>query len=218
MTLVRRFASRLLKRRDPTPLEYWEDRVRLYGPRSVLNVAHVQEDMDEITRMQEQEIFPYFRSQLNGTEKVILDFGCGAGRFTPQLARMIRGTAIGIDPMRELLREAPAAPGVVYECVRSNRLPFRDGSMDAIWCCLVLGGISEPTETITEFCRVLRPSGLVFLIENTSDQPDGKFWKYRSVEQYSSFFGFVKLVHLHDYTDVGERISVMAGRKTAKSS
>jgi len=215
MTFARRLASRLLRHGNRTPLEYWENRVRMYGARSVLNIAHAQENMAEITRMQEQEIFPHFRSQLNGTEKVILDFGCGPGRFTPQLAGLICGKAIGIDPMRELLREAPSSPDVSYECVRCSRLPFADGSMDAIWCCLVLGGIAEPTETISELCRVLRSDGLVFLVENTSDQPDGKYWKYRSVEQYISLFDFAKLIHLHDYSDVGERISVMAGRKTA---
>jgi len=214
MSLVDRIVARLLRRRYPTPLQYWEDRVRTYGPRSVLHVAHANEDMEEITRMQEREIFPHFRSQLNGHEKVVLDFGCGPGRFTVQLAKIIHGEAIGLDPMRELLRKAPESPNVSYWNVRSKRLPFADNSVDVIWCCLVMGGIAEPEETIFELRRVLRPNGLMFLVENTSDRPNGGFWKYRSVDHYIALFGFANLVHLHDYVDVGERISIMAGRKS----
>jgi len=199
-------------------LQYWEDRVRMYGPRSVLNVEHANDNMDKITRMQEREIFPLFRSQLNGTEKVILDFGCGPGRFTVQLAEMICGKTIGVDPMRGLLRKAPKSSNVSYRCIRNNELPFPDNSLDAIWCCLVMGGIAEPRKTVSEFCRVLCPTGLMFLIENTSDKPSGKFWKYRSIEQYIALFDFVRLIHLHDYTDAGERISIMGGRKSLVSS
>ena len=169
--------------------------------------------MDEITRMQECEMFPYFRSALKGHEKVVLDFGCGPGRFTVQLAEMIHGRAIGLDPMRALLRKAPTSPTVRYRCVRSTSLPFRDNSIDVIFCCLVMGGIAKPERTVCEFSRVLRPAGLMFLVENTSEKQDGEFWKYRSVECYLALFSFVKLVHLHDYFDIGERISIMAGRK-----
>jgi ubiquinone/menaquinone biosynthesis C-methylase UbiE len=214
MSLVDRIVARLLRRRHPTPFQYWENRVRTYGPRSVLHVAHAKENMEEITRMQEREIFPHFRSQLNGHEKIVLDFGCGPGRFTVQLAEMIHGEAIGLDPMRELLRRGPKNPNVNYLYVRSKTLPFADSSFDVIWCCLVMGGIAQPEETIFELCRVLRPRGLILLVENTSETPDGEFWKYRSVEQYIALFRFAKLVHLHDYIDVGERISIMAGRKS----
>lgn len=168
--------------------------------------------------MQEREIFPHFRSELNGYERVVLDFGCGPGRFTVQLAEMIHGEAIGLDPMRGLLRKAPKSPSVSYRCVRSKSLPFLDNSVDVIWCCLVMGGIAEPEETVFEFRRVSRPNGLMFLVENTSDKPNGEFWKYRSVEDYIALFGFARLVHLHDYIDVGERISIMAGRKSELSS
>jgi ubiquinone/menaquinone biosynthesis C-methylase UbiE len=212
MALVKRIVTAVLRRKNPSPLQYWEDRVRTYGLSSVLNVAHATENLDEITRMQEREIFPHLRSQLNGTEKLVLDFGCGSGRFTVQLAEMICGKAIGVDPMRGLLRKAPTSPRVSYKCVRNSVLPFPDNSFDAIWCCLVMGGIDDPQTTVSEFCRVLRPAGLVFLIENTSNKPNGKFWKYRSVKQYVDLLGFVSMVHLHDYIDMGERISVMAGR------
>jgi ubiquinone/menaquinone biosynthesis C-methylase UbiE len=214
MSLVDRLVARLLRRSNPTALQYWENRVRMYGPRSVLHIAHVNEDIEEITRMQEREIFPQFRSQLNGHEKIVLDFGCGPGRFTVKLAEMIHGEAIGLDPIRELLRRAPKNPNVNYRCARSKTLPFADDFFDVIWCCLVMGGIAQPKDTILELCRVLRPTGLMFLVENTSETADGEFWKYRSIEHYIALFSFAKLVHLHDYIDVGERISILAGRKS----
>jgi hypothetical protein len=59
---------------------------------------------------------------------------------------------------------------------------------------------------------VLRPGGLVFLVENTSDGSGNAFWAFRSVAEYQRLFRPVSLEHVHDYHDLGERISVLTGR------
>jgi ubiquinone/menaquinone biosynthesis C-methylase UbiE len=48
-------------------------------------------------------LFPLLQSQLTGTECNLLDFGCGPGRFTTDLAELISGKAVGVDVVPDLL-------------------------------------------------------------------------------------------------------------------
>jgi ubiquinone/menaquinone biosynthesis C-methylase UbiE len=172
--------------------------------------------MDEVTAMQIGEIFPHLLSALNGNEQIVLDFGCGPGRFTPKLADAVHGQAIGIDPVKELLDFAPHKENVLFKQMKNGHIPLPDNSVDVVWCCLVLGGIrgSALSKTVNEICRVLRHNGLLFLIENTAEKINkaSSAWIFRSSQEYQSLFPLVNLVHVHDYYDVGERISVLAGR------
>jgi hypothetical protein len=48
--------------------DYWQDRARRYGKRSVLNMAHNEKDFEKITTYQKQILFPLLKSQLSGFE------------------------------------------------------------------------------------------------------------------------------------------------------
>jgi SAM-dependent methyltransferase len=196
---------------------YWKFRVKKLGIRSVLDLRHSEEDVTEVTTMQISEIFPHFKSQLNGTEKVVLDFGCGPGRFTSKLADLVQGKAIGVDPIKKLIDLAPLSKNVNYKIIKNNTIPLEDHSVDIVWICLVFGGLHGKVlqKSIKEINRVLRHNGLLFLIENTTEIQSSskvKTWLPRSIEDYKALFPFVNLVHLHDYYDLDARISILSGR------
>ncbi len=86
-------------------------------------------------------LLPILASHLTGTECSILDFGCGSGRFTPELAQTIGGTAVGIDICEELLWLALNTTNVRYQVMPTDFPGQHALSYDAIWVCLVLGGI-----------------------------------------------------------------------------
>jgi SAM-dependent methyltransferase len=196
-------------------LAYWRRRTRRYGRRAVLNLGHTEDEFEAVTRRQKEEIFPYFSRMLRGDERLLLDFGCGCGRFTPDLADMIGGRSIGIDPVETLIKMAPPGNNVEYRVFKPSALPFPDCHFDVVWICLVLGGLKDGTlvEVVKDIRRVLRPDGLLFLIENTSQKKDVGHWHYRSSDEYQQLFPFVNLHHLNDYPDMDERISILAGRK-----
>jgi SAM-dependent methyltransferase len=195
---------------------YWQRRVRRHGARAVFNLGYEPEQLDAVTRRQKEILFPLLRQQLRGDEGTLLDLGCGPGRFTVALAELFGGRAIGVDPMRELLDLAPAHAAVEYRVQKSpGRIPLADKSIDVVWVCLVLGVITNETElqsTIAEIKRVLRPNGLLFLVENTAAKPAARQIQYRSVERYRELLPFARLQHLSDYEDLGEPISILAGR------
>jgi len=160
-----------------------------------------------------------FRAALRGDERLILDFGCGPGRFTGDLAEMINGRAIGVDPIRNLLDLGLPHPSVEYRLMLEGRIPLESASVDAVWICLVLGGIHGQTleATVSELRRVMKSTALLFLVENTTTGAGDAFWACRSVDTYRSLLAPISLTHVGDYHDLGERISVMVGRAPSSS-
>ena len=109
----------------------------------MLNLAHGDAEYDSVTENQMETLFPLLKRELRGSESVVLDFGCGPGRFTEALADCVNGSAIGVDVAPELLKLAPKSPRVVYQLIDAGALPFDDACFDLVWSCLVLGGIPD---------------------------------------------------------------------------
>lgn len=206
-----------LKEFTGSGVEYWEQRHEKFGARSVVNLAHPEEEFEKVTRMQKERLFTILKKQLSGNENLILDFGCGPGRFTGGLADSINGKAIGVEPSRHLLSLAPKNPNVEYRIMKEGEIPAETVSIDVVWVCLVLSIIVDERilrNTIDEVDRVLKKDGSLFLVANTTDgKQDLEYIKFRSVQKYQEYFNFLNLRHISDYFDLGERISIMAGKK-----
>jgi ubiquinone/menaquinone biosynthesis C-methylase UbiE len=104
-----------------------------------------------------------------GTSRA-LDFGCGAGRLTQALAKRF-GQCTGVDIASSMLAAARTlAPPENCEFVlneRNDLSQFANESFDFIYSSIVLQHIPFPysVDYIREFCRTLRPGGvLVFQI------------------------------------------------------
>lgn len=220
--LLRRLQARLGLRPAPRTLrEYWRDRADRLGAMAVVNTGYGPEELAGVTARQWEVLLPLLRSRLRGDEAVALDFGCGPGRFTADLAAAIGGRAIGVDPVPRLLELAPASERVEYRLLgEDGRIPVETGSVDVAFVCLVLGGIVDAGElraAVAELERVLRPGGLVFLVENTTDRQDAPYWAYRSAADYAALFPFARLEPAGSYAELGETITVLAGRADAAS-
>uniref|UniRef100_A0A7C3VH84 Class I SAM-dependent methyltransferase n=1 Tax=Planktothricoides sp. SpSt-374 TaxID=2282167 RepID=A0A7C3VH84_9CYAN len=204
--------------RNLSPNLYWNWRAFKYGKRAVVNLGHPEHELEMITHQQKAEIFPYLTQLLTGNEKRILDFGCGPGRFTIDLASLIAGTAIGVDPIGSFLTKAPKHTNVEYYQIINHRIPLSNSSVDVVWVCLVLGGIQGENLTfaVNEILRVLKQNGLLFVVENTSEKNNSEHWYFRSISDYQHMFPGISLVHIHDYYDLAERISIIAGRKNVQ--
>lgn len=196
---------------------YWEDRARKLGSRAVVDRRYGDDELPRVTQRQMDLLFPPLRERLSDRDRVVLDFGCGPGRFTRALADLVDGRAIGVDPVQALLDLAPVADNVEYRRMESGTLPVISGSVDVVWVCLVLGGIlrvRDLRKAAREIDRVLRPGGLLFLVENTTPAPSAPHWRFRPPESYLRLFRGIDLHHVLDYEDFGETISAMVGRKS----
>jgi SAM-dependent methyltransferase len=199
----------------PSPRRYWETRATA-GVRSVLDLRHPDAEIESVTAKQAGILFPLLQASLQPGDRRLLDFGCGPGRFTCELARLIDGTVLGVDPVEHYLAIAPRAPMVEYRRLDGPHIDEPDGSFDVVWICVVLGGIVKQRELkliIGEIDRVLKPGGLLFMVENTTEARDGYYWRFRSADDYRRLFPSVALALVAEYVDIDQRMSVLTGRK-----
>jgi ubiquinone/menaquinone biosynthesis C-methylase UbiE len=194
---------------------YWELRAQRFGTRAVYNLGHAPEQIDQVDRKQRSLLLPLLREDLRVGDDSLLDFGCGTGRFSGTLAEITGCQVTAVDPTASLVALAPVHRCVRYLVVDGSTLPFDDAFFGIVWICLVLGAIrgGELSSVVAEINRVLRPGGLLFLVENTSDKPDSPSWALRSINAYSSLCPDFRMQCRGEYDDLGERISILSGRK-----
>lgn len=105
------------------------------------------------------------------TDMRVLDVPCGDGFYTRLLARRLRpaGFVTGADINGAYFSgDREKAPGATIEFVAAalDRLPFPDDTFDVVWCAQSLYSLPDPVIAIRHMARVLRPGGLVAVLEN----------------------------------------------------
>jgi SAM-dependent methyltransferase len=205
----------------------WAIRTKMFGTRAVFNICHkTEEELAEITRVQRELLIPLLEKAIgNEHPRLTLDFGCGYGRWSPILASTVRSLVVACDPTSYLLEQAQlqnADPWVDYRLYTDGRIPLPDGDADLIWSCMVLSTVVDEemfAHTVGEFRRVLKPGGLLFIIDNTSGPPNRPVvrsrWSIsRTITEYQrAFAGIAPLREVGAYTDLGEVNSVLVGRR-----
>jgi ubiquinone/menaquinone biosynthesis C-methylase UbiE len=104
----------------------------------------------------------------------VLELACGDGAYTPWLAARVgpTGAVVGLDidpAYLEVARQVVAREGLA-DTVRLvggalERLPFADGAFDAAWCAQSLFSLPEPIDAVRRMARVVKPNGLVAVLE-----------------------------------------------------
>jgi SAM-dependent methyltransferase len=121
----------------------------------------------------EEQILPLARAELKGSRRV-LDVGTGEG----QLARLVRGRAVGVDPTwAQIAAAATLRGGPRYAQAGAEGLPFRSQSFDVVVACLVFEHIEGVDAAIAEVARVLEPGGrFLFFLNHPLLQTPGSGW------------------------------------------
>jgi ubiquinone/menaquinone biosynthesis C-methylase UbiE len=108
-----------------------------------------------------------------GPTSIILDLGCGTGRFTGALQARFGAHVIAIDPSREMLAEARAKGldgRVRYEVGRAEDIRLENDAVDLVFMSMVFHHLADPARAAAECRRVLRPGGVAFLRAGTADR------------------------------------------------
>lgn len=105
----------------------------------------------------------------------VLDVPCGDGFYTAGLARRLypfgRVTAADLsdaylDAARERFARLDRAAAAAFVKADAYHLPFRDGVFDVAWCARSLISLDDPVAALREMGRVVRPGGLVAVLED----------------------------------------------------
>lgn len=105
----------------------------------------------------------------------VLDLACGPGNFTRDFADVAdEGLVVGVDASETMLDVAvrdARSDNIAYVRADARKLPFLDGSFDAVCCFAALYLIEEPARALHEIVRVLAPGGRVALLSSCNRGP-----------------------------------------------
>jgi ubiquinone/menaquinone biosynthesis C-methylase UbiE len=104
----------------------------------------------------------------------VLEIAIGTGRNLPHYPPDVRLTGVDLSPrMLEVARRQAAALGRAIDLRVGNAqtLEFPDASFDSAVCTLALCSIPNDRQAIAEMYRVLRPGGLLLLLDHIPAEP-----------------------------------------------
>lgn len=128
-----------------------------------------------------------FKDLLGTDDQLVLDVGTGAG-FIAFLLADLGKNVIGIDLSEDMVQIANRNAkdygfNVDFKVGDAENLPFEDESFDAVVNRHVLWTLPNPERAIHEWRRVLRPGGILIIIDgnwnyNYKNSIYKKLWRY----------------------------------------
>lgn len=109
----------------------------------------------------------------------VLDVATGTGILAREVMALVGpgGAVIGLDPSTGMLAACRAAlgPGMPLLRGEGENLPIADASVDAVTLGYALRHMADLRPLFAEFRRVLRPGGIVLVLEKT--RPRHRLWR-----------------------------------------
>jgi ubiquinone/menaquinone biosynthesis C-methylase UbiE len=103
---------------------------------------------------------------------LIVDVGCGTGRFCEPLAERFSARVLGIEPseqMLEVARKKTTSGRVEFGRASADALPIGPASADTVFMSMVFHHLKDAGAVVQEFKRVLRAGGHVCVRTITRD-------------------------------------------------
>lgn len=124
----------------------------------------------------------------------VLDLGCGPADGVSWLLE--RGVqAQGLDYSQGMLSSAAREPALRGRLVRGDagRLPFREAAFDKLVCTNSFHHYPDGPAALREMRRVLKPGGLLVLVDPRADHPFGRL----AIDVVENVVFGLKEVHIH---------------------
>lgn len=145
------------------------------GPASELFLPDYDTQLSGFHRAFERELQGIVDELPIRSAKRVLDLACGDGFYTRRIAdrldpeTSITGVDLNLAYLAEAGEEASRRNGrarIDFVAASFDRLPFEDGTFDFVWCAQSLYSLPDPVVAIGHMARVLRPGGLIAVLEN----------------------------------------------------
>jgi len=156
--------------------------------------GHKNYYIDLLQKMALEEVL-----ELKGNE-VVLDFGCGGGRFSYWIAPKVK-KAVGLEKTPEMVDLAEKNRTIenvefkLYDEVHFPAFPYLFNIILSVWVLQYMEG-EKLKKTVSELAQYLKGDGKLYLIEQASDNPRMRRPK---VEDYLQAFRESKLECLQYY-------------------
>jgi ubiquinone/menaquinone biosynthesis C-methylase UbiE len=126
-----------------------------------------EKETDNLMLYFDRILFEQFISNVNLRNKIILDFGCGTGRYWNDLLMRVPAKIIGCDISGSMINKLKLKfPDAETHILRNNYLKFLDdNSVDFIISTLVIAHIKDVEEVFKEWDRALSKDGVIFITD-----------------------------------------------------
>tara|TARA_B100001996_G_scaffold209632_3_gene160860 strand:+ start:279 stop:1379 length:1101 start_codon:yes stop_codon:yes gene_type:complete len=128
------------------------------------------ESSKKIAELRVNQIYELSKNKFNVdpfSEKLILDSGCGPGRYVSAISGYNPRKIIGLDSGEEIIRNNKINfknKKISFVHGNSSKLPFNDNEFDFVLSAGVLHHVNMPIEkTLPEHSRVIKDDGLFFI-------------------------------------------------------
>ncbi len=197
-----------------TDAAYWNARVEEYGISAPGNCRYNAAQLWAVTGVWQDAVHGLAR-RLCPPGGVVLDVGCGTGRWKPFMERLSTSYT-GVDISEAMIAVARREhPGGDFRVMNGRAIPMGDEVADFILCVTVLQHVGTDTAEalVAEMRRVARPNAGILLIENMTAGRLNANTVGRSADIYAALFNRWALEHSITLYDDGEPHCVLAGRK-----
>ena len=142
------------------------------------------------------------------SDSVVLEIGCGTGNYISAVQARVGCTCFGIDPSREMIKQAKKREnGVTFSVGSAENLKFAAAFFDFVFSVDVIHHIGDRIRYFSQAYRVLRPGGLLatltdseetipkrmpltFYFPDTVEPELKRYPDVKEMKQYSSEVGF----------------------------
>ncbi len=111
---------------------------------------------------------------------LVVDLGCGTGRFSHALYEAFHAPVLAVDPAANMIAmaRAKAHPDPVgYVQALADQIPLEDGSADLVFMSQVFHHLGDGAATLAEIRRVLRRDGRLAVRQTTLENLDSYFYQ-----------------------------------------
>ncbi len=153
---------------DDEAWEAWDRHLAAFSRRREARARHPRRVASLVARRRGQHAA--FRTFVHLAGDVVLDIGCGPGRFKAHLGPDVR--YVGVDPIVVL----PDATSFEFARAVSEALPFADETFSDVVVLNALDHVRDVSGTLREIRRVLVPGGRLHVLQTVHDRRDLLRW------------------------------------------
>jgi ubiquinone/menaquinone biosynthesis C-methylase UbiE len=127
-----------------------------------------------------RELMEALRRHVRPPVQVVVDLGCGTGRFLAPLSETFDVPVLGIEPAANMMAVAKAnSDSATARLVRgeADRIPLADGSADLVFLSQVFHHLEDRGAALAEFRRVLRSQGCLAIRQTTRENLDSYYYQ-----------------------------------------
>jgi ubiquinone/menaquinone biosynthesis C-methylase UbiE len=121
------------------------------------------------------ELRRFLEDRWGGQDLAVLEVACGDGFYAAAFDDLLGDEAqvVALDVLPAFLRwasqcrwEGRRPRRTSFVAANAERLPFGDHAFDLVWCAQSLISLPDPAASLAEMARVVRPDGVVAILEN----------------------------------------------------